>query len=68
MTNFVLVDFAGQAAGKDDAEAARLFLKGRGILVRQMPAYGLPSCLRVTIGTEAEMREVVRALKDFLAA
>ncbi|CAO3452340.1 Biosynthetic Aromatic amino acid aminotransferase beta (EC 2.6.1.57) @ Histidinol-phosphate aminotransferase (EC 2.6.1.9) [Azospirillum argentinense] len=68
VTNFVLVDFAGQTAGKDDAEAARLFLKGRGILVRQMPAYGLPSCLRVTIGTEAEMREVVRALKDFLAA
>ena len=68
VTNFILVDFAGQKPGKDDAEAARQFLKGRGILVRQMPSYGLPSCLRVTIGTEAEMREVVQALKDFLAA
>ncbi|MCW2243968.1 histidinol-phosphate transaminase [Azospirillum canadense] len=68
VTNFILVDFAGQKPGKDDAEAARQFLKGRGILVRQMPSYGLPSCLRVSIGTEAEMREVVTALKDFLAA
>ncbi|WP_448206139.1 histidinol-phosphate transaminase [Azospirillum sp. sgz302134] len=68
VTNFILVDFAGQTPGKDDAEAARQFLKGRGILVRQMPSYGLPSCLRVTIGTESEMREVVTALKDFLAA
>ena len=68
VTNFILVDFVGQKPGKDDAEAARQFLKGRGILVRQMPSYGLPSCLRVTIGNEAEMREVVAALKDFLAA
>ncbi|WP_207456504.1 histidinol-phosphate transaminase [Azospirillum sp. SYSU D00513] len=68
VANFVLVDFKGQRPGKDDAEAARLFLKERGILVRQMPSYGLPSCLRVTIGTEAEMRAVVQALRDFLAA
>jgi histidinol-phosphate aminotransferase len=33
-----------------------------------MTAYGLPDCLRVTIGTDAEMDEVVRALADFLAA
>lgn len=66
--NFVLVDFKGQQPGKDDAEAARLFLKTRSILVRQMPSYGLPSCLRVSIGTEAEMRAVVEALKAFLEA
>jgi histidinol-phosphate aminotransferase len=68
VTNFVLVDFKDQMPGKNDAEAARLFLKERGILVRQMPSYGLPSCLRVTIGTEAEMHAVVQALGDFLAA
>jgi histidinol-phosphate aminotransferase len=68
VTNFVLVDFKDQRPGKNDAEAARQFLKERGILVRQMPSYGLPSCLRVTIGTEAEMRAVVQGLKDFLAA
>ncbi len=68
VTNFILIDFKGQKPGKDDAEAARQFLKSAGILVRQMPAYGLPSCLRVTIGTEAEMRAVVDTLKAFLAA
>lgn len=68
IANFVLVSFKGQKPGKDDAEAARQFLKERGILVRQMNAYGLPDCLRVTIGTEAEMRTVVDALKAFLAA
>ncbi len=67
IANFVLVSFKGQKPGKDDAEAARLFLKDRGILVRQMNAYGLPDCLRVTIGTEAEMRAVADALKGFLA-
>ena len=65
--NFVLVDFKGAASGKDDAEKARLFLKDRGILVRQMPSYGLPTCLRVTIGREDEMRTVVAMLKEFLA-
>ncbi len=67
IANFVLVSFKDQKPGKNDAEAARLFLKDRGILVRQMNAYGLPDCLRVTIGTEAEMRAVADALKDFLA-
>lgn len=66
VTNFVLVDFAGQTPGKDDAEAARQYLKARGILVRQMSAYGLPTCLRVTIGTGEEMRTVADTLKAFL--
>ncbi|WP_119165248.1 histidinol-phosphate transaminase [Algihabitans albus] len=56
--NFLLVPFA-------DAPAAAAFLKTRGILVRAMAAYGLPGHLRVTVGTEAEMRAVVAALKDY---
>ena len=63
--NFVLADFGG-LAGKE-AEEARLFLKERGVLVRQMGAYGLPTCLRITIGTEAEMRALVDALSAYLA-
>ena len=59
--NFVLVSFGGR-----DPEAARLFLKQRGILVRQMGAYGLPGSLRITIGLEDEMRAVVDAVADFL--
>jgi histidinol-phosphate aminotransferase len=59
--NFVLVDF--RSAG---AERVRQALKSRGILVRQMNAYGLPDYLRITIGTGEEMREVVEALRDIL--
>ena len=57
--NFVLVDFAGLGR---PAEEARLALKAQGILVRQMGAYGLPTCLRVTIGTAEEMDIVTDAL------
>lgn len=61
--NFVLVDFA--VTGRP-AEEARQFLKARGILVRQMGAYGLPDCLRITMGLPAEMEEVADALGDWL--
>jgi histidinol-phosphate aminotransferase len=63
MCNFVLVEFA---AGR--AEAARLHLKSKGILVRQMGRYGLPDCLRITIGLEHEMRAVAAELRNFLGA
>ena len=46
-------------------EAVRQFLKARGILVRQMTAYGLPDCLRITIGRSDELREVVDALSAY---
>ena len=41
-------------------------LRQRGILVRKVGVYHLPEYLRITIGTEDEMRAVVAALKDFL--
>ncbi len=50
-----------------DAQAALAWLKERGILVRGMAAYGLPDCLRVTIGTEEETRAVVAALAEFVS-
>ncbi|MEI8394475.1 MAG: histidinol-phosphate transaminase [Rhodospirillaceae bacterium] len=56
--NFVLVDFSPMGA----AEAVRLHLKAHGILVRQMGAYKLPHCLRITIGLSEEMDEVIAAL------
>ena len=59
--NFVLVEFASA----EDAEAVRLYLKAEGIYVRQMPAYGLPECLRVTIGTEEEMTLVLEVMKAY---
>ncbi len=62
--NFLLVCFAG-TDGRD-AEAADEFLKGRGIIIRRMAGYGLPDCLRISIGLENEMRAVVSALAAFL--
>ena len=63
--NFVLLRFPGENG--HDAVTALGWLKERGILVRGMAAYGLPDCLRVTIGTEAETRAVVAALAEFVA-
>ena len=62
--NFLLVCFDGLA--DHDAEAADAFLKRNGIIVRRMAGYGLPECLRITIGREEEMRAVVDALARFL--
>ena len=58
--NFALMQF-------DDAAKAAEFLKQQGILVRRMDAYGLPHHLRVTIGTEAEMRELLEVLRAYMS-
>jgi histidinol-phosphate aminotransferase len=63
--NFVLLRFPG--VNGRDAATAQTWLKERGILVRGMASYGLPDCLRVTIGTEAETRAVIAALAEFVA-
>jgi histidinol-phosphate aminotransferase len=63
VANFVLARFP---AAPKDASAAWDFLRGRGILVRKVGVYHLPEYLRITIGTEAEMREVVAAVSAFL--
>ncbi len=62
--NFVLVDF-GNA---DKAENIRLALKDEGIFIRQMGGYGLPSCMRITIGTGEEMELVIEAIKGYLGS
>jgi histidinol-phosphate aminotransferase len=60
--NFVLIRFApGQVARADEA------LKRKGVVGRRVAAYGLPDCLRITVGTEAENRAVIDALKAFKA-
>lgn len=61
--NFILADFgsAARAKGADDA------LKSRGLIVRAMGGYGLPQCLRITIGTSEECTMVADALAGFMA-
>lgn len=60
--NFLLVDFGDEAK----AEGTRLTLKDQGILVRQVGGYGLPTCLRISIGTEDEMKLAVQGIKASL--
>ncbi len=63
VANFVLARFP---APPKDASAAWDFLRARGILVRKVGVYHLPEHLRITVGTENEMRAVVAALSEFL--
>lgn len=62
--NFVLAGFP--VSGPHTAAAANAFLNARGIIPRLVANYGLPNHIRITIGTEAELRAVVAALADFL--
>jgi histidinol-phosphate aminotransferase len=59
--NFVLADF-GKTAKADAADA---FLRSRGIIVRNVAGYGLPQCLRITVGTAEEVASVIEAFADF---
>ena len=60
-TNFLLVDFGRDAA---DIEAG---LVARGVVLRPMGGYGLPTCLRITVGNRDENRRFLQALDEVLA-
>jgi histidinol-phosphate aminotransferase len=59
--NFILARFADTA----EAEACDEFLKARGLIVRRVASYGLPHCLRITVGDEAACRQVAHAIGQF---
>ncbi|HRQ66911.1 MAG TPA: histidinol-phosphate transaminase [Xanthomonadaceae bacterium] len=59
--NFVLIDFGRDAAGVEDA------LMQRAVVVRPMGGYGLPTCLRVTVGKEDENARFLAAMREVLA-
>ncbi len=61
--NFLLLHFNSET----QARAADRFLLGRGLILRAVGAYGLPQCLRLTVGTEEANCLVAAALKDFVA-
>lgn len=61
--NFLLVQFPGGALS---ADAAYEYMAARGIIVRKMGAYGLPDHLRITVGTEEEVRATADALAAFM--
>ncbi|MBK9081237.1 MAG: histidinol-phosphate transaminase [Rhizobiales bacterium] len=63
--NFLLIEFPREK-GRTAAEADA-FLTRRGLILRAVGAYGLPDCLRLTIGSAEQMKLVVAALTDFMS-
>jgi histidinol-phosphate aminotransferase len=61
-TNFLLVLFEGRLS----AEHAYKGLMDRGYLTRWLPGQGLPNAVRITIGTEDEVRGLAAALRDII--
>ena len=55
-TNFLLVEFGG------DVPRLEAALLERGVVLRPMGGYGLPTCSRITIGTADENRRLLAAL------
>lgn len=62
--NFILVHFPQD--GTRGAAACDAFLKSKGIIVRRVSGYGLPHCLRITVGSEKDNRAVVAAIAEFV--
>ena len=58
--NFFLIDVGGDA---NQLYEAMLY---KGVIVRSMHAYGYPSCIRITVGTEEENQRFVAALSACL--
>jgi histidinol-phosphate aminotransferase len=62
--NFLLLRFPGE--GARTAKAADAYLTARGFVLRAVVSYGLPDCLRLTIGTQEANEGVVAALTTFM--
>jgi len=59
--NFVLARFDSP----ETAEACDAHLRSQGLIVRRVASYGLPHCLRITVGDEPSCRRVVHAIAQF---
>lgn len=63
VANFILIQFSDA----NHAAEADSYLNERGLILRAVGNYGLPYCLRLTVGPEKANRAVVAALADFQA-
>ena len=61
--NFVLIEFP-QESGRTSADADA-FLRNQGIVVRDVKVYGLPTCLRASIGTVEQNDDLIAAIEAF---
>jgi histidinol-phosphate aminotransferase len=62
--NFVVCDFGAP----ERAAAAQKYLKDQSILVRAVAGYGLPTKLRITVGSAGDNTRCLEALKAFTAS
>jgi histidinol-phosphate aminotransferase len=60
--NFVLINLAVDSQEMFDE------LQRRGVIVRRVPEYGLPNALRISVGTPAENKRLLKALTEVLKA
>ena len=60
--NFILLRFKSEVMAQDADD----FLCQKGVILRALGAYGLPECLRMTIGTQQANRDAVTALTAFI--
>lgn len=58
--NFILVKFGSEVA------AVNAHLLERGVIVREVSAYGLPEYLRITVGTPEENALLLHALEQYV--
>jgi histidinol-phosphate aminotransferase len=64
VANFILIHFP-QVKGRTAADADKM-LTSRGVILRQVGAYGLPHALRMSVGTEEANRLAVATLAEFM--
>lgn len=59
-TNFILID-----TGRDAAQISRQILK-KGIIIKPCTGFGLPTCIRVTIGKHEENLHFLDTFKELI--
>ncbi len=61
IANFILMEFENEKK----CQEVNQFLLKNGVILREMLAYKLPNCLRITIGTQKENLKVLKLLHNF---
>ena len=64
IANFVLIEFSD--TGPKSAGAASTWLEQDGITARPMTAYGLPNCLRLSIGRDEDNKAAIESIDRFM--
>lgn len=59
--NFIMVDFGSPAI----ATAMNNHLNEHGVIIREIAAYGLPQCLRISVGSPEENDRLLEVLEKF---